>query len=322
VGSRGSGKTVLMTKIANEAVQTGWISANVTADDNLLQNILTRTQRAAEGFDISSDAKSRITGIKVGGFGLKREFVDPSQVDWRSDMEDILDVLEQESVGLLITIDEVQICDAMRNLVTTFQHFVREERQVALLMAGLPQNIQSLLTDKSISFLRRAAQHHLGSIHEDHEVKEVMEKTILLSGRSIGAPALDMAAKATGGFPFLIQLIGFHIWRQNPNQAEITEADTVKGIDYARADMDVRIIKVTLDELSDGDLQFLMAMTQDTGDSQVKDIADRLGRDANYTNQYRLRLIEQGIIRSNGRGRVTFEMPMLKSYLTRNYPVE
>ena len=60
-------------------------------------------------------------------------------------------------------------------------------------------------------------------------------------------------------------------------------------------------------------------MLEDEGDSQVGDIAERIEKDANYTNQYRLRLIGQGVIGSRGRGKVGFEMPMLRDYLLRNY---
>ena len=53
----------------------------------------------------------------------------------------------------------------------TFQHFVREDRKVALFMAGLPGNVSALLSDKSVSFLRRAAQHQRGRI-EDADITD------------------------------------------------------------------------------------------------------------------------------------------------------
>ena len=318
VGARGSGKTALMTKIAEKASQKGWISVNVTAKEGLLADILEDAYTAAENY-IEKDPKSRVTGVKLGGLSIKREFVDRPEGNWRTRMTRLLEALAQESIGLLITVDEVEISDEVRELVIVFQHFVREEREVVLLMAGLPQNVSGLLTDGSISFLRRAAQHHLGPIHEEHEVREAIRKTVELSERTIEEPALELTTSATGGFPFLIQLVGFHVWRQNPQSDVITIEDAKEGIHYARGDMDTRIIKVTLDELSDGDMQFLLAMVEDEDDSQVSNIAERIGRDTNYTNQYRLRLIEQGVIASRGRGKVGFEMPMLKDYLLRNH---
>ena len=45
-------------------------------------------------------------------------------------------------------------------LAATYRLFVRKDRCVALVMTGLPQNISTLLNDRSVSFLRRA-QHVL-----------------------------------------------------------------------------------------------------------------------------------------------------------------
>ena len=51
---------------------------------------------------------------------------------------------------MLFTVDEVDpTLDEMVQLAAFYQHFVREGRKVALLMAGLPHNISSLLNNKT-----------------------------------------------------------------------------------------------------------------------------------------------------------------------------
>jgi len=316
VGARGSGKTALLTKIATEAGQRTWISANVTAIPGMLEDIYERTQEAAVEF-VEKRAKSHLTGISVAGTGFNREMAERPQENWRSRMNAILNELNEHSIGLLITVDEVDISlDELRTLVVTFQHFVREQREVALLMAGLPHNVSALLHDKTISFLRRAVQHQLGIIHETHEVRETIKKTIELSGRTIQEEALEQATAATGGFPFLIQLVGYHMWRQNPEQDEISILDADEGIRYALADMESRIFEVTMRELSENDVRFLKAMLLDKEESRMEDIATRLDVSSGYAGQYRRRLIEQGIIGSRGRGKVGFEMPFFREYLS------
>ncbi|MCL2379718.1 MAG: ATP-binding protein [Coriobacteriia bacterium] len=315
VGARGSGKTALLTKIAEDAEQYGWISADVTAIPGMLEDVYERTQEAAAEF-VEAQAKSHLTGVTVAGFGATREIVDRSQGNWRSRMNMLLDELNKQSIGLLITVDEANISlDEMRSLVVAFQHFVRERRKVALLMAGLPQNVSALLHDKTISFLRRAVQHQLGVIHEEHEVRETIKKTIELSERTVQKEALKQMTIATGGFPFLIQLVGYHVWRQNSQRNEINLLDADEGIRYALADMESRIFDVTMRELSENDLRFLQAMLRDGGESKMMDIAERLSVNASYASQYRRRLIEQGIIGSRGRGKVGFEIPLFKEYL-------
>ena len=72
-------------------------------------------------------------------------------------MDDILDTLEQTGTGLLISVDELDSrLDEMIQLAAVYQHFVREGRRVALLMADLPNEVSSILNDKTVSFLRRA----------------------------------------------------------------------------------------------------------------------------------------------------------------------
>jgi len=317
VGPRGSGKTALLTKIASEAEPKAWISANVTAMPGMLEDIFERTQEAAIEF-VETSAGSRLTGLNFSGFGFTREIIEARQGNWRTRMNAVIDELNEQSIGLLITVDEVILdLDELRVLVATFQHFIREQKEVALLMAGLPHNVSALLQDKTISFLRRAVQHQLGVIHETHEVRETIKKTIELSGRTIQEEALNRATEATGGFPFLIQLVGYHIWRQNPNSDEISLANAQEGIHFALADMESRIFKVTERELSENDLRFLEAMLSDKESSSLADIAERLSVSMNYAGQYRLRLIEQGIIGARGRGKVGFELPFFREYLER-----
>ena len=72
-------------------------------------------------------------------------------------MSDMLDELAKTGSGLLITVDELDPnLDEMIELAAVYQHFVQEGRKVALLMAGLPHNVSSLINNKTVSFLRRA----------------------------------------------------------------------------------------------------------------------------------------------------------------------
>jgi hypothetical protein len=226
----------------------------------------------------------------------------------------LLDELADLSVGLVITVDEVDISvDELRELVSTFQFFVGERREVALVLAGLPKKVMGLVTDGSISFLRRATHRHLGLLHP-HEARESFKRTVESSGRSIDEIALATATEASGGYPYLIQLIGYHMWRQNPSRKSVTEDDVHEGVKFARAEME-RVFEAILSEISEQDIGFLTAMTFDEHDSSISDIAQRLGVSMTYAGQYRLRLIGQGLIGARRRGMIGFELPMFKEYL-------
>lgn len=315
IGARGSGKTALMSLLAHEAQGIGWLSVNVSALPGMLEDIAQQTKVAASGF-VSSSPNAKIKSVGIPQIlDIEWERKTPDEPNWRMRMTEILEKLNALDVGLLITVDEARAgLDELVQLVSVYQHFVREERKVALLLAGLPGEVSSLLQDRSVSFFRRACQHHLGRI-DDYEVARAMRRTIEDSGKSIDAPALDNAVVAVGGFPFMMQLVGYRAWQEAGSKDVIGEADVERGVRAAWHDMRARVLDATLNELSDGDVRFLAAMLDDDDVSRLADVAQRMGVSGNYAAQYRKRLIERGVIGSRGRGRIAFELPGLKDYL-------
>lgn len=90
----------------------------------------------------------------------------------------LLDQLGEKGIGLLITVDEVKVTvPEMKELARVYQRFVREGRNVALLMAGLPHSVSGLLNDEDVSFLRRARKHSLARI-PDREIREAVALTV------------------------------------------------------------------------------------------------------------------------------------------------
>ncbi|MCL1982774.1 MAG: P-loop NTPase fold protein [Clostridiales bacterium] len=217
VGARGSGKTVLLAKIADEASANGWIGANVNAAQGMLDEVLVQIRDNAKEFLTHESLSHNI------------------KATWRSEMTSMVKEINEKNIGVFVTVDELDVkIDELRTLVTTFQHFVRERRDVALIMAGLPPKVSNLLRDDSISFLRRAFQHHLEAIDES-EVRFSMKRTIERAGRTIEKDALSLAAENAKGFPFMIQLIGYHMWRQHPEKKSISLDDAAEGIVLAQS---------------------------------------------------------------------------------------
>ncbi|WP_255467150.1 ATP-binding protein [Raoultibacter phocaeensis] len=316
VGARGTGKTALLAYLSEKALAHGWVSANVSAVDGMLEDIIERSiESASELIDVRDGA--RVKGVSVGGvLGIEWEYRDPQSGNWRTRMNSLIKELEAHGTGLLITVDEVRAdLDEMVQLVSVYQHFVREGKKVALLMAGLPYKVSSLLTDQSISFLRRAQCHYLERI-PDYEIENALRKTIENPGRSIEAEALSLSVDAIGGFPYMMQLVGYRMWDVQPDEPCITQEDAAKGIRLASREMKSRIIETTYRELSNGDLRFLKAMLPDEKESRLSDIAQRMGKKSNYASQYKRRLLEEGVIGERARGVVGFDIPGFREYLT------
>ena len=313
VGAQGTGKTVLLATIARRAENEGWLSSDVTAREGMLGEILVQTRDKGQHL-LEPETLTRLSSLHVGPLGIALERnTQPST--WRSEMTRIVKELNDKGTGLLITVDEVSVkLDEMRILIEVYQHFIREGRDVALLLAGLPHNVSMLLRNDEISFLRRAFRHSLEAI-ETNEVAYAMRETIESSNRTIEPEALRVAAEATQGFAFLVQLVGYHMWRQHPQEPAISADDAHAGIAFAKRHMDEMVIEPTLVDLSPRELEFLEVMAKSPNRMRVADIAQSMGIDPNNASKVRKRLVERGIIGARGRGAVGFDMPMLQEYL-------
>jgi hypothetical protein len=311
-GARGTGKTVILNAISERAKKCGYVSVNVTALPGMLDMLIEFTIKAASRY--IPGEKPKVTGANAAGFGIQLEFPTEKKHSYRFILTSIVEQLEKKGAGLLIGVDEVDpTLGEMKDLVTTFQHLVREEHKIALVMDGLPQYISKILTNKSLSFLRRSRLVNIGNL-TPMETRKVLLDTIENKQRAIDEDALELAVKSSEGYPYLIQLIGYHSWKQS-DVIQISKKDVEFGIGFAKEELIKDIIGISFDELSDMDRQFLTAMAVDKGKSKMNDIKNRLGIDSNYAAQYRRRLIEAGIIAEAGHGYVAFIVPYMKEYV-------
>jgi hypothetical protein len=316
-GARGVGKTVMLTEVADQAMALGWITFAETATPGLIGRLTHAATASLQQLDPRARSGRSLTGLTlplIGG-GLTLSPAAQTVVGWRSQVGSLLDVLESHDTGLLITIDEVhkQAREDMRDLATTFQHLVREDRNVALAMAGLPSAVSDLLNDDVLTFLRRATKEVLADVPLD-DVRRALQETITTEGRTITTEALEEATEATGGYPFMIQLVGYHVWRKARDDV-IDLVAVAAGIQAARKRLGSTVHETALGDLSAVDRTYLVAMSHDPGPSHTPTVAQRMGEDMSYAGVYRSRLIDAGIIEPVGRGYVDFTIPYLREYL-------
>ena len=120
----------------------------------------------------------------------------------------------------------------------------------------------------------------------------------------------------TAGFPYMMQLVGYRTWDVSENSPQISASDVQQGSLLARMELRDRILETTYRELSDKDIEFLLAMLPDSGPSRVSEIAKRMGVASNYASQYKRRLLEDGVIGERGRGLVGFDIPAFREFLS------
>lgn len=319
-GARGTGKTVMLNEVEDLARRQGWRVISETATEGLV-NRLVRENLPALLSEIDPDgAKTKVTGVSapmgLGGAAWATSEAHEVAPALRTQLTAACDLLAGNGAGLLLTLDEIhhQVVPELREVATVLQHLVREEREIAFVGAGLPSAVSAVLNDDVLTFLRRADRHSLGPVALP-EVATAITEPIEHADRRIAPELAARAAEATGGYPFLIQLIGYHIWRQQPRHRDVSGDDVEAGIVAARRRLGSLVHEPALADLSGVARTFLLAMAHDDGPSKMSDIASRLNVDANYASQYRLRLIASELIEPVGHGRVDFTMPYLRDYL-------
>jgi len=319
-GLRGMGKTVVLNQISARARDKGWIVAEVSASQTMLGDILDQVIEQTQ--QIVPFSKRDITGFNFSIFGIGAGVAGTIKTQetygWRMQMSKMLDELAKKGIGVLVTIDEAHSgSPELRDFASAYQHFVREDRKVAVALAGLPFEVSDILNDKVLTFLRRANKVVLRNV-DIEDVGMGLLKTIEDNGRTIGADALRTAAKATVGYPYLIQLVGSRIWGIHDGYKEITLNDVAIGIPLATAKLFDNVVDPMVKELSPKDLEVLRAMSVDEGPSSTGVLAKRLDVDTNYLSQYRRRLMDSGLIYSPTRGMVDYTIPFMQEYFAKD----
>lgn len=313
-GPRGSGKTVLLTELGNLAADSGWTVVNVSGKEQICPSIQEQ---------LSKDKHLASLDLKISAPFLTAEAKTDkvqSQLSFREAFAKATRGLTHSNRGLLITVDEAQDVsrDEMTALATNVQYMIREQQNIGLLFAGITTGVLDLLNGEGMTFLRRARAEELGSIPEG-EVAAALNQSIEASGLSVDACALELAAQATHGYAYLIQLVGYNVWREGRRHAGdspcITEDDAQRGIAVAIAQYGESVLETALAGLAEPAMNYLLAMTEDEGASSTAVIAARIGKPPASANTYRRLLIARQIIESTAPGYVAFSLPFMREYL-------
>lgn len=321
-GVRGAGKTVLLNAFEDEAHRRGWLVISETARPGVVPEMTATRLPELLASATGDTTMSTVTGVNLttagfgGGVTRQRQDRYPVTPSLRSQLTQLADIQGGQGAGVLLSLDEVhrEATQDLRAIAQTVQHLFREGRQLAFAAAGLPSAVEDVLNDAVVTFLRRAERFTLGSVSAQ-EVALALRAPIEDSGREVTDEAIATAIAGTQGYPFLVQLVGYHMWAADPGSETIDAGQARVGVERAVRRVGRLVHEPALGGLSAVDRSFLAAMSLDDEPSRMADIAQRLGVTGTYASQYRLRLISAELIVPAGHGRVSFALPYLRDYL-------
>lgn len=320
LGQRGSGKTVLLWELGDRAAEAGFVVASPTViSQNMLERIVEKLQDQGEQYLRHKQHAAHLSGANVGAFGFSaglqfdRETREATSPQHR--LTQITRELTNQGAGVLILVDELQASSPeTRDLVSTYQELVGERLNVAMVMAGLPGAVSATLNDRVLTFLNRARKVRLEPLRFG-DVDGFFERSFDQMGLLVEAEMRQMAARATQGSPYLMQLVGHNLVSRVPAGGAIDASILDQALQASREDFENDVCRTTLAALSERDGDFLAAMAQDSGPSKTAEIAQRMGVTVDYAQKYRKRLIDAGVIVAARRGEVAFDVPFMADYL-------
>lgn len=320
-GARGVGKTVMLNEAQDLARQQGWAVITDTATAGFLSRIADAMRTIDEELGDGPPTR-KITAFVAAGFGVTTVLAPERQVEFRTLGESLLRRLDEKETRLLITLDEIH--DANRGellqLAAVLQHYVRDGLPIAFVCAGLPAAVSDLLNKGVATFLRRADKIDLHSVRIQ-DVERSYQDLFAAADFSLPDKLAAMAATATVGYPFLVQLIGYFLWREaEKSTGTLTPAAVDRAI-VAGLKRNIRlVVEPAMAHTSRRDKDYLNAMAADDGVSSTAEIAVRMGATLTLAANYRARLSAAALIESAGHGRVNFSIPGLREYLRSTPP--
>lgn len=329
-GQRGFGKTVMLSELRKIAEREGWFvvadNASVGMCDRLIRAIQPHGVRMREMNISPSVGIAGVASATFGGMTLETPVADAQTL--REVVNERLKKLPRGK-GILIAIDETQGV-SMGDIVAlaqTFQHVQADQDQtnepdarkkgLAFVFAGLPSLIDDILNNKVSTFLQRAERHTLCEVSV-LAARDAYVDVVEHAGKTIDEELAYEAARLSMGHPYMIQLIGYHMWRaaERRNSNVIERRDLEVGARNASLAFYESVCAPTYYGLRTPQRLFLEAMAQDVNTpTKISDISSRTGRTESWVQKYRASLIRERVIEAAGYGLVRCAVPHLCEYI-------
>jgi hypothetical protein len=332
-GERGVGKTVLLDELGAQMARHGWVVAHgaVRAGGFVAPLLEVELVEAARGLSrrirpswLDTEGTWRAAGSLGQPPGpvvqAERTRARGYRLSPASAVEVALSVLgeaaQRKSIGVLITLDEVHAADHQElSMVSAAMQLVSKRRRlpVALVAAGLP-NLPEVLTGPDLTFLERMSKASLGFL--EPTAARLALAGPFATGGGVDEDALTLLAGASGGYPYLVQLLGYQAWAVAGGD-RVTRRHAAAAIVETAGLAGTGLFGPRWSRLAPKEREFVSAMAKlGDGPVAVADVRRLLDVERYEELSYlRRRLISKGIIRSTGHGQISLTLPMFARWV-------
>ncbi len=300
-GVRGSGKTVILSKIENELrTKKDWLVFDVNPSRDILEQIIAMLYKSGYG-----KKRGRLKTVNVSAglahIGASIEYTKDKYIDIGVELETLLEEVAKKGQKILIGIDEMSKNWEMSTFTLEYGRWLRAGYPVYLVGTGLYENINALSNIKDLTFFRRATTIQtipLNAIRMSEMYKEKLGVDI--------KTAKNMAA-ITKGYAYAFQQLG-SLYFSKTKREKLTDV-----IPRLKTELFAYSYEKIWEDLSEADKNMLRLMSEDKLYKR-EDMLVLMGDSANSYSVYRDRLLKRGIIAST-QGYISHALPYFEEYV-------
>lgn len=341
LGLRGVGKTVLLNRIDEMAVETGYVTVVLEAPEDRrlaqmlvppLRSMMLKLSRLEKTREIARRGLGILRSfagafkVEVGdiAFGVRPETGTADTGSLESDLPELFlsvaTAAKEAGSPLALFIDELQYLstDDLSALIASVHKMGQKGLPFILFAAGLPQ--LAGLSGDAKSYAERLFNYpDVGKLSDD-AAREAIRAPVMREGVEIHEDALIMIREQTRGYPYFLQEWGFQTWDAAAS-SPITLNDVDRATNAALLHLDEGFFRVRMDRLTPREKDYMRAMASlGPGPHRSGDIAQTLLIDVTAAGPLRNNLIKKGMIFSPQHGDTAFTVPMFDEFMRRALP--
>lgn len=341
-GLRGTGKTVLLGQIRQDAEARGLQAVRMEAPEGrslpallaaplramLLK--LDRMESAKLGAKKALRALASFAKLKVSYHDIEVTIdAEPEKGvadsgDLELDLTELLtavgEAARERNTAVVLAIDEFQYVKEaeMAALISALHAVAQAQLPVAMVAAGLPQLLGQM--GRAKSYAERLFEYVEVGALDPGAARNAVVLPIEREEEQIEKAAVDAIVEQTQGYPYFLQEWGKHAW-DLAFCSPISLQDVANATVTAVAELDSSFFRVRFDRLTPTEKRYMRAMAElGAGPHRSGDIAELLGKQVTQLAPIRNSLIKKGMLHSPAHGDTAFTVPMFDAFMKRIMP--
>ncbi|AIZ56622.1 archaeal ATPase [Candidatus Methanoplasma termitum] len=338
-GLRGIGKTVLLGKLHESAIEKGWLSIRIEANltkslrelvSSELEERLTEIISPSPGKKLLKALKT-VTSFRAGiglpglfSFGIDLSGVQGSAADTGNTtgdiqrlFKDLSDACAEKNTGVSLLIDEAQdLSESDLAAVSELAHRASQDGWCFVLsLAGLP-TLPGLLS-KAKSYSERLYNFHRLEPLSESDAYLALTEPAKQNGVEWQKKAAMRVIELSVGYPYFLQEYGSECWLA-AERSPIDRGAVEKAEPLVREHLDAGFFVARWDRTTNAQKEYLWAMASaGTKEISTKQISESLQMPTTALSSRRSELIKKGLIYAPKQGTVAFTVPLMDDFIKR-----